>query len=155
MTQTIYQDGKIFKELDFQILLRKVDIINLEMSINKAFKLAEIGGPKGKADRGIDYSRVTSTTPVAHIGLEDAIRLAARDQKRVRQLRREISQLRTKKRNLIKIIKSLNGLEAKIFYYRVIMCETQEATALEIGVSTRQLQRIERSLRANLLVDDL
>ncbi len=143
----IYQDGKVFKEIEFQILLRKVDIKNLEISVNKVFKLAGTYGPKGEEGLGVDYSRVNSSTPVAHIGLEDAIRLAAKDRKRIKELKIEISELRARKRSMQKILKSLDDIEAQLFYHRVIMRETQDVAADEIGISKRHLQRMEKSLK--------
>lgn len=155
MANSIYKDGKIFKELDFQIIIKKVDIKNLEISIDKAFHLAGVDGPKGENGLGVDYSRVISTTPVAHIGLEDAIRLAARDQKRISELKKEISELNSKKKKLIKILESLEGIEEKIFFHRVIMCETQEVAADKIGMSCRNLQRYEKNLKLLLKVNEM
>lgn len=155
MVQNIYQNGKIFKDIEFQILLRKIDIKNLEKSIDKAFKLAGVDGPKGNDNMGVDYSRVISTTPAAHIGLDDVIRLTSRDSKQIQKLQKEISDLKRKKKSLIKMIKSLDGIEEKIFYQRVIMKETQESAAEKIGVSTRHLQRIEKSLKNTLKIYEM
>jgi hypothetical protein len=146
-TTITYQNGKVFKEIDFQIMLRKEKIKVHQQSIRKSYKLAGIDGPSGNDNMGIDYSRVTSSTPVARIGLDDAIRLADRDHKKIKILENEIDQLRYRKRNLLRVLKSLDGIEEQIFYYRVIMCETQETAAEEIGVSTRHLQRIEKQMK--------
>ncbi len=150
----LYQNGKVFKEIDFQIMIRKEQIKVHRQSIRKAYKLAGTDGPSGTNNMGIDYTRVTSNTPAAHIGLDDAIRLADRDYKRIKMIECEIVQLRLKKRNLLKILKSLTGIEEQIFYYRVIMDKTQEEAAEEIGFSTRHLQRIEKQMKdASVLFD--
>lgn len=152
MVQTSVHEGKLFKEIEFQILMRKIDIKNLEKSIDKSFKLAGVNGPKGTEGLGVDYSRVISTTPEAHIGLEDAIRLAARDSHKIEELKKEISEYRSKKKNLIKIMSSLDGIKEKVFYQRIIMQETQETAADNIGLSKRQLQRIENELKASFTI---
>lgn len=150
-TTNTYQNGKVFKEIDLQIMFRKEKIKTHQQSIRKAYKLAGIDGPSGSDNMGIDYSRVTSSTPVAHIGLEDAIRLADRDHKRIQLIENEINQLRSRKRNLLRILKSLDGIEEQVFYHRVIMNETQEEAAEEIGLSTRHLQRIEKQIKDELV----
>ncbi len=152
MMQSLIEDGRLFKEIEFQILLRKIDIKNLEKSVDKSFQLAGIRGPKGNDGLGVDYSRIVSTTKDAHIGLEDAIRLAARDNKRIAKLKNEISEYRKKKKNLIKLMNSLEGVKADVFYQRVIMKETQEVAADNIGLSRRQLQRVENELRASFTI---
>ncbi len=146
-----YQDGKIFHEIDFQIMLRKDKIKRHKLSIRKSYKLAGIDGPTGTDNMGIDYDRVTTSTPTAHIGLEDAIRLADRDYNRIKVLKNEINQLRYRKRNLLKILNLLDGLEQQIFFHRVIMVEKQEEAAEIIGVSTRHLQRIEQQMKDNFI----
>jgi hypothetical protein len=154
-TSSIYSNGKVFKEIELQILVRKVDIRNLENSINKTLKLAGINGPKGDDGMGIDYSRVTSSTPSVHIGLDDAVRLTKRDSKQIEILKKEISALRQKKKKLIQIIETLDGTGEQIFYHRIIMCETQEEAADKIGISCRQLQRIEKSMKSTLKIIEI
>lgn len=152
---TTYQNGKVFKEIDFQIMLLKIEINNHEKSIRKAYKLAGIDGPSGSDNMGMDYSRVISSTPTAHIGLDDAIRLADRDHKRIITLKNEINQLKLKKRNLLRILKSLDGINEQIFYYRVVMKLTQENASDEIGISKRQLQRIEKEMKDTFISFDV
>ncbi|MDF2487313.1 MAG: hypothetical protein K0R46_3481 [Herbinix sp.] len=151
MLESIYRDGKIFKEIDFQILLKNTEIRELKKSIVKSYKLAGAYGPSGTDNMGIDYSRVTSSTPVAHIGLEDAIRLSDRDYKRIKLLSNEVTELRRKKRKLLKILEALEGTEEKIYYHRVILKKTQEKAAEDIGLSTRQLQRIETKMKSGCI----
>ena len=147
MIENMYRDGKVFKELDFQILLKNAEIRELKKSIIKSYRLAGVYGPAGTDNMGIDYSRITSSTPVAHIGLEDAIRLSDRDYKRIKIISKDIAELRRKKRQLLKILEALDGTDEKIFYHRVILKKTQEQAAEDIGLSTRQLQRIEAKMK--------
>lgn len=150
---SIYQNGKVFTEIDFQIMIRKDRIRVLNQSIAKAYKMAGIDGPKGLG--GLDYSGVTSSTPAAHIGLEDAIRMSERDKINLIILESELAKLRARKRNLIRILKSLDGIEEQIFYHRVIMKETQDVAAEKVGFSKRQLQRIEKQMKESCLIDEV
>ena len=143
----IYQEGKIFRELDFQIMIRKEKIRNHQMSVMRAYKMAGLNGPKGL--KGLDYSGVTSSTSIAHIGLDDAAIMIDRDKENIKILEYEISELRSKKRKLIKALSSLDGIEEQIFYRRIIMCETQESAANSIGLSSRHLQRLEKRMKEN------
>lgn len=143
----MYQDGKVFRDIDFQIMIRKEKIKNHELSILKAYKLAGVNGPSGMDNLSMDYTRVRSNTPVAHIGLDDAAKMIDRDQAKIKILEYEIVELRNRKKNLIRILKSIDGLDEQIFYHRVIMCETQDDAADAIGVSKRHLQRIEKRMR--------
>ncbi|MDF2844760.1 MAG: hypothetical protein K0R00_3186 [Herbinix sp.] len=150
-TTNIYQDGKVFRDIDFQIMLRKEKIRVLRISTKKAYKLAGLNGPRGADNMGMDYTRVTSSTPVAHIGLDDAVRMVDRDNDQIKILENEINKLRARKRNLLRMLTTLDGVEAKIFYYRVVMDETQESTAEIMGFSHRHLQRIEKQMKENLI----
>ncbi len=146
-SKNIYQDGKLFKDIDFQIMLKRLKIKDLEKSIEKSLNLAGVNGPKGSNGMGVDYSRVTSSTPVTHIGLEDAFRLIDRDRAQIIRLGAEMHELRLRKKALMKMLESLDGLEEQIFYYRVIMCKTQRDAAEIIGFSPRHLQRIEKQMK--------
>ncbi len=154
-TTDLYQNGKVFKEINFQIMIRKEKIKTCEQSIKKYYKLAGINGPKGTDGMGIDYSRVSTSTHATHIGLDDAIRISEQDKRQIYILKREIDVLRRRKNNLMRILKSLDGVEEKIFYRRIIMKETQELAAEEIGLSTRQLQRIEKQMKNTLITLDV
>jgi hypothetical protein len=149
----IYQDAKVFKQIDFEIMLKKEKIRTNEQAIAKAYKLAGINGPTGYDNMGIDYSRVTSSTPAAHIGLDDAIRMAEPYQKQNDNLQKEISSLKNRKKVLLKTLNTLGGIENKIFLHRVIMDETQEEAADEIGLSRRHLQRIEKQMKHTSIFD--
>ena len=47
VTTNIYENGKVFKDIEFQILIRKEKIKICQQSIRKAYKLAGIDGPSG------------------------------------------------------------------------------------------------------------
>lgn len=152
-TANFCEDGKVFKEIEYQIMLRKDKIRTYKKSIEKTHKLAGTNGPKGLSS--IDYSRVITSTRMAHIGLDDAIRMIERDEARILELEYEIKELRYRKRNLLLILQSLEGLEAQIYYHRFIMDESQGNAADKIGVSVRHLQRIEKQMKDTYQVNNV
>lgn len=143
--QDIYKKGKLFNKLDLEIMMKKADIRNLQMSIEKAFKMAGMDGPKNNLT--MDYSRIQTGTHKERISIDEALRLADRDKQKINQLKKEIAEIRAMKNNLIKLLQSVDGIEEQIFYHRVIMNETQERVAQIIGLSTRHLQRLEKKMR--------
>ena len=147
------QEGKLLKEIDFQILMCKEKIRNHEKSIAKIRKMAGMNGPSGIS--GIDYSRQPGGGGAYGMPLPDALEAIAKDMQYIEQEKTAIKSLRKRKRNLIKAAEILEGLEQKIFVFRVIFSMTQDAAADEIGVSTRQLQRVERQMKQNTKVFEL
>lgn len=146
------QEGKLLKEIDFQILMCKEKIRNHEKSIAKIRKMAGMNGPSGVS--GIDYSRQPGGGTYV-MPLPDALEAIAKDMQYIEQEKAAIKSLRKRKRNLIQAAEILEGLEQKIFMFRVIFSMTQDAAADEIGVSTRQLQRVERQMKQNTKVFEL
>ena len=59
----------------------------------------------------------------------------------------EIEDLREKRKRLINIYKNDEDVEAQVFYCREILKYSQELTAMQIGYSVRQVQRIEKRIR--------
>lgn len=141
--QPKFEEGKVFKEIDYQILVCKERIRNHEASILKAKKMAGLFGPASIG--GLDYSKGPSTQ-LAHIGLDDAARMIDKDNERIDEQKKLLKVLRTRKRSLIKALQILSGTEHQIFYQRFIMKKTQQEAADEIGISKRQLQRIEKQM---------
>jgi len=144
------QEGKLFKDLDLQITIKKLEIKEINNIIKKAYKLAGTDGPKGIG--GMDYSRVTSSTPVAHIGLEDAIRMTKKENSKIKKLENEIATIRTKKKKAMKIFEELDELDKQIFYYRVIMDLTQKEVAEKTGYCERHVQRVDQKIRPILIL---
>ena len=146
------QEGKLIKEIDFQILMCKEKIKNHEKSIETVKRMAGLNGPAGIGS--IDYSGQPKTG-FSHKSFPDAIVSIAKDMEYIEMEKASIKSLRTRRRNLTKAAEILEGLEQRIFVYRVIFAMTQDAAAEVIGVSTRQLQRIERQMKQNSKVFDL
>lgn len=55
-------------------------------------------------------------------------------------------------RRVKKIYAGLSGMEAQVYYCRVIQKKTQAAAADEIGLSVRQFQRIESDMKDKGLI---
>lgn len=146
------QEGKLMKEIDFQILMCKEKIRNHEKSIETVKRMAGMNGPSGIGS--IDYSGQPKAG-FSHKNFVDAFMSIAKDQEYIEHEKAAIRSLRNRKRNLIKAAQILDGMEQRIFVYRVIFAMTQDAAAEVIGVSTRQLQRIERQMKQNTKVFDL
>lgn len=146
------QEGKLIKEIDFQILMCKEKIKNHEKSIAKIKRMAGMNGPVGIGS--VDLSGMPKAV-FSHMDFPDAIALIAKDEKYIEQEKAAIKTLRKRKRNLIKAVEILDGMEQNIFIYRVLYGMTQDAAAVTIGISSRQLQRIEKQMKENTKVFEL
>ncbi len=137
-------ERNIFSEIDLKIMLINEQIKNHERSIKKAKKMSGWGGPSGVG--GIDYSREPSAS-VHNISFAEGLRMIELDTERIRELKEERAELRRSKKRIEKIYESLSGLDSQIYYSRIIRKMTQAAAAAEIGISERQLQRVEAGMR--------
>ena len=137
------QEGKLIKEIDFQILMCKEKIRNHEKSIAKIKRMAGMNGPSGIGSASL------SGMPGAgfsHMDFPDAVALIAKDEEYIRQEKAAIK---------VNAVKALDGMEKDIFIYRVLYGFTQDAAAEAVGVSSRQLQRIEKQMKENTKVFEL
>ncbi len=146
------QKGKLLKEIDFQILMSKEKIRNHEKSIAKIKRMAGMNGPSGIGS--IDFSGMPKAG-FSHMDFPNAIALIAKDEEYIEQEKAAIKTLRKRKRNLLKAVDILDGIEKNIFIYRVLYGMTQDVAAEAIGISTRQLQRIEKQMKENTKIFEL
>lgn len=138
------QEGKLIKEIDFQILLCKENIKNYQKSIEKTKRMSGMDGPSGiRAGNCSGLPRAG----IVHMDFPDAFASIAKDEKQIKRERETIRALRLRRRKLILTARSLEGTEQSIFVCRVIHKMTQDATADAIGISTRHLQRIEQRMK--------
>lgn len=142
-------ERNIFDEIDLQLIICNEKIKNHKKSIEKAKKMCGWYGPNELG--GLDYSR-ERTTPNVHISFGEAAQMIDRDEEKIRSLTEERKELRRKKKHIKKIYENLKGYESKIYFNRIIMNKTQEETAKEIGLSTRQEQRIESDMKDRGLI---
>lgn len=141
------QEGKLLKEIDFQILMSREKIRNHEKSIAKIKKMAGLNGPSGV--RAMNYSGQPGGGSMHGMALPDALEAIANDSAHIEHERNRIRALQKRRRSLIKAARFLDGIEQQVFVYRVLYAMTQETAAETIGVSTRQLQRVEKDMKTN------
>lgn len=141
------QEGRLLKEIDFQILMSREKIRNHEKSIVKIKKMAGLNGPSGVGT--MNYSGQPGGGNMHGMAFPDALEAIANDRIHIEREKEHIKSLQKRRRNLIKAVQFLDGIEQQIFVYRVLYAMTQEAAAERIGVSTRQLQRVEKEMKAS------
>ena len=129
--------GKLIKDIDFQILMCREKIRNhLKMVVMNV--VAGVGG--------VDYSGMPHAG-FSHMDFPDALMSIAKDEEYIAKERETIRALQRRRRNLIRAAEKLEGMEQSIFVSRVIDRMSQDEAADAIGISRRQLQRIERKMR--------
>ncbi len=138
------QKGKLIKDIDFQILMSKEKIRNHKKSIEKVKRMSGMYGPSGVG--GIRYSDMPKSG-FSHMEFPDAVHAIAKDKEYIELELATIKSLRRRRCNLLRAAEALEGLEQLIFIYRVIFSMTQYKAAETIGISERQLQRIEKQMK--------
>lgn len=136
--------GKLIKDIDFQILMCREKIRNHLKSIEKVKRMAGMNGPAGIG--GMDYSGMPHAG-FSHMDFPDAMESIVKDEEYISKERETIRALQRRRRNLIRAAEKLEGVEQSIFVSRVIDRMSQDEAADAIGISRRQLQRIERKMR--------
>lgn len=139
------QEGKLLRDIDFQILMSREKIRNHEKSIVKIKKMASLNGPSGVS--AMNYSGQPGGGSMHGMALPDALEAIANDMAHIQREKESIKALQRRRRNLIRAAQYLDGIEQQIFIYRVLYAMTQETAAEKIGVSTRQLQRVEKDMK--------
>lgn len=138
------EEGKLIKDIDFQILVRREKIRNHMEAIKKIKRMSGMNGPAGVG------AAVCSGMPhagFAHMDFPDALTAIAKEEECIAKERDQIRMLRRRRKNLIWAAEKLEGVERSIFICRVLRRMSQEATAEAVGISVRQLQRTERQMR--------
>lgn len=137
------KERNIIDELELQIMLCNESIKTHRKSVEKIRRMCGWYGPNEVG--GIDYSKESS--PGVHIAFVEGLSMIQKDEAKIEELKEERRELQASKRKIQKIYAALTGDEAKIFYNRVIRKKTQAATAREIHLSERQVQRIEKAMK--------
>lgn len=141
-------ERNLFTDIDLQIMLCNEKIKNHRRSIEKVKKMCGWYGPSGVG--GIDYSK--ESFPSTHISFAEGLEMIDRDTEKINQLTEKRKDLRRTMRRVKKIYAGLSGMEAQVYYCRVIQKKTQAAAADEIGLSVRQFQRIESDMKDKGLI---
>lgn len=138
------EEGKLIRDIDFQIAISKEKIRDYQESIKKIKKMSGMNGPLGI--KAIDYSGMPHAG-FSHMDFPNALTAIAKAEEAIEKERRSIRNLRRRRNNLISAAERMDDVERSIFVYRVIYGMTQAAAADAIGISCRQLQRIEQKIR--------
>lgn len=146
------QEGKLIKDIDFQILMSKEKIRNHKKSIEKVKRMSGMYGPSGIG--GIRYSDMPKAG-FSHMDFPNAVQAIAKDEEYIERELAAIKSLRRRRRNLISAAEVLEGLEQLIFVYRIIFAMTQDYASETIGISKRQLQRVEKQMKEKSRVFEL
>jgi hypothetical protein len=135
----------IYTQLVKEIEELTVAIENLRTEIENYLKMGNVfNGPSGI--RGIDYTQDRVSTS-GTMSFSDVLRRIYEKERILQPQIRRLETLKTIKIKFEELYQSDKDLlEAKIFYFRVIKKYTQKKTALELGYSERQIQRIEKKI---------
>lgn len=136
----------IYIQLENEINETTLIIEDLRTQIESYLKMGNIfNGPHGI--RGIDYTKDRVDTS-GGMAFSDAVRKIDEKEKILQPQIKKLETLRKIKNKFDELYQSdQDTLEAKVFYLRVIKKYTQRKTALELGYSERQIQRIEKRIR--------
>ncbi len=135
----------IYTQLVKEIEELTVAIENLRTEIENYLKMGNVfNGPSGI--RGIDYTQDRVSTS-GTMSFSDVLRRIYEKERILQPQIRRLETLKTIKIKFEELYQSDKDLlEAKVFYFRVIKKYTQKKTALELGYSERQIQRIEKKI---------
>lgn len=135
----------IYTQLVKEIEELTVAIENLRTEIENYLKMGNVfNGHSGI--RGIDYTQDRVSTS-GTMSFSDVLRRIYEKERILQPQIRRLETLKTIKIKFEELYQSDKDLlEAKIFYFRVIKKYTQKKTALELGYSERQIQRIEKKI---------
>lgn len=138
------EEGKLLRDIDFQILMRKEKIRDYQKSIEKIKRMSGMNGPSGMSS--VDYSGLPRAK-FSHANFPNALASIAKIEEHMEREKERTRELIRRKRKLIEAAERLEGTEQLVFVYRVLYKMTQEEAASTIGISTRQLQRVEQKMK--------
>ena len=137
--------GELIKSIDSQIAEQQTMCNEIRKEIQRYWE---------SCNQGTDSMTETDYTKDKVVGgpfrlcFGDAVSRINGLQNNLDKIQDTITDLRTKRMALIKIYKKDTSIMGKVFYYREVAELSQEKTAEKLGYSVRQIQRIEKNLRA-------
>jgi plasmid maintenance system antidote protein VapI len=93
------------------------------------------------------YSELEKTITILESLIETYQKESANIDKYICLQQNRLEELKQEKTKLTKEFSETEGKLNKVFYYRIIKGLTQEKTAEKLGMSTRQIQRIEKNIK--------
>jgi DNA-binding XRE family transcriptional regulator len=135
--------GQFYELIEQKIILCEAAVNEFREAIIKYYKMGGLYGPSLVG--GIDYSREPSN--LVKIGFAEALIHIQKNQDQLDLYLEELGRLQKLQKEMKENYSLLDETESKVFYFRVIQKNTQEETAELVGISTRQVQRIEKNLK--------
>lgn len=143
--------GDLFREIDQRIM--EYELMKEEISQEIRRYMMMLQKNDGGDIRGIDYSKDKVTGGSMRVDFHTAIQKIDGLQANLNNVIDIISELKKKRKKLVEIYqRDSTTIEAKVFYYREILQYSQEMTAVKIGYSVRQIQRIEKKIKEEYCV---
>lgn len=133
----------VLTDLNNNIACYRAEIKVLEKELEKIKVMAGLYGPSGAS--GIDYSREKGAS--CSIGFAEAVGKMDRLKVKIDFARKAKRELEEAREDLMNVLYNANDTKTKVFYERFINGVTQSEAAKRIGISIRQLQRIEKKLK--------
>ncbi len=137
--------GDFFRAIDLRIM--EYELMREEISKEIRRYIMSLQKNHDGELRSIDYTVDKVVSGSKYLDFLTAIHKIEGLQTNLNQVLKKISELKRKKKKLIEIYKQDETIEAKVFYYREILQYSQEMTAMQVGYSVRQIQRIEKKLK--------
>ena len=137
-------NGQFYDMIEQKISICEVAVNELRNAIIKYYKMAGLFGPSTVG--GVDYSRDQNPNAV-RISYAEALIHIQKNQNQLGLYLEELGRLQNIKKELSNNYSQLTENKSQVFFYRAIQKKTQEETAEIIGISSRQVQRIEKKLK--------
>lgn len=137
--------GDLFRSIDQRIMENEMLRDEIRRELAQCFKMLKRNG-LGEL-HAIDYSKDKVMSSSKNIDFCTAIQKIDGLQINLNRVLDEIRELRKKRKRLVNMYKKDNDIEARVFYYREILKYSQEMTAIQVGYSVRQIQRIEKKIK--------
>lgn len=145
------QKGDLFREIDQRIMEHELMKDEISQEIRRYMMMLQRND--GGNIRGIDYSKDKVVGGSMRVDFQTAIQKIDGLQANLNNVIDMISELKEKREKLVEIYRrDQTSIEAKVFYYREILQYSQEMTAVRIGYSVRQIQRIEKKIKEEYCV---
>lgn len=136
--------GELIRSIDQ--LVEEQELIKEEIN-NEIKRYMKMCTSNNGSLSGIDYSKDKIKGGTYLIDFHTALQRIDALQLNLNNVLNQIDELKKKRKKIISIYKNDQSMEAKVFFYREVMGYSQAMTAIKLGYSTRQIQRIEKKMR--------
>lgn len=134
----------VYDDLNLSLMLKSEEIGALRTEIGNVKKMCGWYGPSEVG--GIDYSN--EHAHITRISFDQGVLRIDRLNAQIKELEKEKRSIRSRIKRIRKIHSELPDQESRVFYQRIILKNTQQESANNLNISERQLQRIEKQMKA-------